>query len=381
MGIDYGERRGRHFPYYFVQNLVGSTGSDNRSVFLIDDSSHIVVSGFRVKGSNSCKLVPYYNCYMPSLEGQAGFVVGGSRDITITDNVISHVWGDCAQVGDYNADDHGWTDGVTFSRNSCDHLGRHGWSSNSGENFRFSDNTYSMIAYDAVDLEDDSGGPTMPVGCTTGCSGAGWVNVTSSYERFADVGLDGIAVQGGANMTGESINFRHDTFGGGTPQFLAYTNEPNPYFGPISLTNSIATSSAMSNYRDGVELTGVVNGISRFTDNALLNMAYGCTTTCEYQQPYGFGIWSSRNIVIENNNVEAAGHVAEIDSRTDSLTGRSPNRASPSINVTVCGNRYSLPSRPEEQSRCRVDTTRRHRSVHQLANDTLVHLLVSRARD
>lgn len=366
------EGHGAHFiaktngtcqPYIYQEKpgVLGANycnpGNLDRSFLDIDHSSNVTIDGLDYTGSNGCAVSPYSRCYDSSLEGQAGFLVNSSNHVSIAANTISHVWGDCMQIGS-SYPDFTWPDSDTFDTNACDHMGRHGWSSGAASNLHVQNNSFSTVAYDGVDLEDDINNPTSPVGCVQNCGAVGWANITASGDTFDNVGLVAIAVQGGQNCTGEHIHFDHETFKNSPLIFEAGTISPNPYFGDISLTNSSGALPFQSSYQDSVELTNV-NG-ALISGNTLTNSAYGWSSSgavpcsggssCVYQQPYGIAVWSSDNATISGNTVQQAANVVEVDA--SSHHGQFAPSGAPSQNIVVCGNSTGTYSNPQRQPAC-----------------------------
>ncbi|HEX6393031.1 MAG TPA: hypothetical protein VFZ97_06285 [Acidimicrobiales bacterium] len=360
IGIDYGEPDGPHYPYYMVPNLVGSGNNNSRAFMLIDDSTNITVNDVNFTGPQNCTDTPYYNCYDSALESQAGFIVSSGSNITIKGSTISHVWGDCAQVGGFTADSgvHGWLNGWTFTGNHCDHLARHGWSSNGGEHFALSGNTFSQVAYDAMDMEDDGNSPTDPVGCTTGCSGAGWANVTEHGDTYSGVAFFSIAVQCGPDCTAENITFDHNSYDSQAgPEVTVNGLNPDPYVQNIRVTNNTWDTPFQSSYVDSVDFQLVTGGL--IAGNTMPQNCYdqdiNGTLLCNptpphvYQQPVAISIQGSTNVSVQNNNVEDAAQVLEIDS---SSNGQGVWSGPPSSGISQCGNSYGSNAAPQRETVC-----------------------------
>jgi len=357
IGVDYGEPNGPHYPYYLVQNATsGSNANNSRAFLLIDDSTNIAINNVHYVGPNTCSATPYYNCYDASLESQAGFIVSGGSNISLSNSTISRVWGDCAQVGDFTVDAGRWLNGWTFANNHCDHLGRHGWSSNDGENFTVTDNTFAQIAYDAMDMEDDAGSPTSPVGCVTGCAGAGWANVTESNDTYSNVAFFSITVQCGAYCSAANITFSGNRYDS-APSVTVYGQSPDPYVENIKVLNNTWTGAAMSSYGDSVSLQLVTGGF--IAGNTMPQECYDWSSSGEipcggtgphtYQQPVAISVEGSTNVAVHNNNVEEAAQVLEVDSNNN---GQSLWTGSPSSGITQCANSYGSKMAPQTQTAC-----------------------------
>jgi hypothetical protein len=343
---------------YAVYYCYTTPASNNGRAFLfIDHSTNITANRFSYRGSNNCADDPYSTCYQAALESQAGFTVDSGSVINLTNNDISHVWGDCMQL-DSAYPDFAWPDTVTFVSNVCDHIGRHGWSSNAGSNVTVQNNTFTTLAYDAVDLEVDSG-TTSPNGCLSGCFGAGWNHVTDRHNLYSDPGEADFAVQDSPNATGEDITFANDTVHG-ILGLEAGTDSPNPYFGPINFENNVGDIAFQSSLRDSIEYTNVVSGNSHISGNTAVQNAYGfsdghdtpCSPgTCVYEQAYAIGIWSSNNVTVSHNDVQQASAVAEVDTFNKNNNNGQPTQFGPSgarsRNIVISCNSWGTPSAPQ----------------------------------
>lgn len=145
--------------------------------------------------TGGCVIAPegspsYYDCknggYNSNVEFQHGIQISDSQDITIRNNVIKSVWGDC--IGLFQGGDTAGPNNVSIVRNAvvegntCDGTGRHAIGLTAGINVVIRGNTFTNIAYQVVDLEVE--GHQMLRDITI-------ENNTINYHRFGLASISG----------------------------------------------------------------------------------------------------------------------------------------------------------------------------------------------
>lgn len=183
--------------------------------------------------TGGCVIAPpgspsYYDCkhggYNSNVEFQHGIQISDSQDITIRNNIIKSVWGDC--IGLFQGGDTAGPTNVSIVRNAvvegntCDGTGRHGIGLTAGINVQIRGNTFTNIAYQVIDLEVE--GYQMLRDITI-------ENNTVNYHRFGFASISGTpctVADGGRAY--DNIVIRNNTIAKSSPtEFREVSTSPD----------------------------------------------------------------------------------------------------------------------------------------------------------
>lgn len=163
----------------------------NRRHIAISGSTGITVRDLVIDGPDT------EGTYDPALEGQAGFVIGGSTDVTLERVAVREVWGDGVYVG-------GGSAAVRIVDSTFDTIGRQGVAIVNGSDIVVERNRFDRVARSVFDVEPVRRWKVEQVtlrdnavgeyGNFLLASGGGGENVT-------DVRLEGNEIDGGRGLT------------------------------------------------------------------------------------------------------------------------------------------------------------------------------------